>query len=622
MRITGRNILDDQGRILLLRGCNVGGNAKYPFNPPGETHLPNSLDRDGKTSFTGRPFPLEEAEEHFDRLARWGFTCIRFNITWEALEHEGPGIYDEEYLAYLRKLLLTAEKKHISVFIDPHQDVWSRWTGGDGAPAWTMEKLGMDLERMDAVGAALTHQRHGNPFPRMIWPTNYNRYGAATMFTLFFGGNVYAPTVTIEGESAQDWLQERYIAAMGHCYRRLKHSRAIIGWGTMNEPHQGFIGYRNLEKLENYHVIQGAMPSPLQAMAAASGHSVPVPVYTLGLRPSRAGGRETLNPHGLSLFKEGFACPWKQAGVWTDEGGIPRILKPDHFTCCRGKTVRFVDDFLKPFNRRFIEAIRKIKKETFIFIEGIPHGDNPSWSSADPGEVINAFHFYDGPTLYLKLFRPWFSIRTDNSKIVLGRRGVASLFVEYLGRGVEWTRKYMGDMPCLLGEFGLPFDMNGRRAYKTGDYRLHEEALDIYYNAIDRHLLHSMIWQYCANNTHEWGDGWNGEDLSIVFQGKGRAMRGWLRPYPMATAGTPLELRWDGKRGIFSYRFRADPSVAAPTEIFAPPECLGSSPVISIKTQDGQAEGIRAEYKPDERRILILNEGYAGELVVSAAGKP
>jgi hypothetical protein len=334
----------------------------------------------------------------------------------------------------------------------------------------------------------------------MIWPTNYNRYGAATMFTLFFGGNTYAPGLTIEGENVQDWLQNRYIAAMGHCYRRLKHNRAIIGWGTMNEPHQGFIGYRNLEEMENYHVIRGPMPSPLQAMAAASGHSVPVPVYALGLRPNRAKGREILNPRGLSLFQEGFTCPWKQAGVWTGEGGVPRILKPDHFTHYRGKPVHFVDDFLKPFNRRFIETIRKVKKESFIFIEGIPHGDNPSWSGADPAEVINAFHFYDGPTLYLKLFRPWFSIRTDNGKIVLGRKRVASLFVEYLGRGIEWTRKYMGDMPCLLGEFGLPFDMNGRRAYKTGDYRLHEEAMDIYYDGIDKHLLHSTIWHYCATN--------------------------------------------------------------------------------------------------------------------------
>jgi hypothetical protein len=40
--------------------------------------------------------------------------------------------------------------------MDPHQDVWSRWSGGDGAPAWTFEKLGMDTDKMNQAGAAIT----------------------------------------------------------------------------------------------------------------------------------------------------------------------------------------------------------------------------------------------------------------------------------------------------------------------------------------------------------------------------------------------------------------------------------------------------------------------------------
>ena len=88
----------------------------------------------------------------------------------------------------------------------------------------------------------------------------------------------------------------------------------------------------------------------------------------------------------------------------------------------------------------------------------------------------------------------------------------------------------MGDMPCLLGEFGLPFDLNRKKAYKTGDYSLHEKALSLYYDAIDENLLNSTIWNYTADNTHEEGDHWNGEDLSIVTnhlgQVSGRAMGG------------------------------------------------------------------------------------------------
>ena len=180
MRIYNNWILDDDGRTLILRGVNLGGSSKNPFGPPGSGFSPESLKNPEAVSFVGRPFPLEEAESHFERLKRAGLTFLRFVITWEALEHAGPGIYDEAYLAYLRKILVIAAEKDIAVFIDPHQDVWSRWTGGDGAPAWTLEKLGMDLDKIEASGAAVTRQRYsefhkGAPYPRMMWPGNYNR---------------------------------------------------------------------------------------------------------------------------------------------------------------------------------------------------------------------------------------------------------------------------------------------------------------------------------------------------------------------------------------------------------------------------------------------------------------
>ena len=53
-------------------------------------------------------------------------------------------MYDEAYLDYLLMVVRKAGEYGISVFIDPHQDVWSRWTGGDGAPAWTLEKVKSD----------------------------------------------------------------------------------------------------------------------------------------------------------------------------------------------------------------------------------------------------------------------------------------------------------------------------------------------------------------------------------------------------------------------------------------------------------------------------------------------
>ncbi len=622
MHVEKNYIKDDLGRTLMLRGCNLGGSSKLPFAPNGASWDKDSLQNPKTVSFTGRPFPLEEAESHFKRLAGWGFTFLRFNITWEALEHEGPGIYDEEYLAYLRKVLNIAYEQGISVFIDPHQDVWSRWTGGDGAPAWTMEKLGINIDALDDTGAAFTHQRHTDSYPAMIWPSNYSKYGAAAMFTLFFGGNIYAPETFVDGMPVQDWLQGCYIDAMRHCYRRLKNCKAIAGWGTMNEPHPGYIGCQNLANLEEYVVASGPMPSPFEAMAAASGFSVKVPIYSMiSLSGPKIKGYTTINPEKHTIFRDGYECPFKKAGVWTDEGGVPKLLKPDHFSKLNGKPIRFVDDFLNPFMRRFIDRMKAADEKCVFFIEGVPNDDNPRWDAEDKTPVVNAFHWYDGVTLYTKFFTPHFSIQSDTAKISLGKKHVLKSFSGQLKSMIDWTKNNMGNMPCLLGEFGLPFDLNKKKAFKTGDYRKHEEALSMYYDAVDENLLHSTIWNYTADNSHEHGDHWNDEDLSIYHNGEGRAKAGWLRPYPMATAGTPIQFSWNRKKRIFTYQFQADPAIPHETEIYMPAEYIGVSPQIMIKDSEGKSiDSVQADYQAEKQRLFLHCGEYSGTVVLTVAG--
>jgi hypothetical protein len=153
MRIDGEWLKEEDGRTALLRGVNLGANSKVPFKPDGASWRKEGFYDYRDVSFVGRPFPLSEADEHFRRLKEWGLTFERFLVTWEALEHAGPGIYDEAYLDYIRAVLEKAAEYGISVFIDPHQDVWSRWTGGDGAPGWTLDVVGMDLSKLHAAGA-------------------------------------------------------------------------------------------------------------------------------------------------------------------------------------------------------------------------------------------------------------------------------------------------------------------------------------------------------------------------------------------------------------------------------------------------------------------------------------
>ena len=630
MRINNNLIIDDDERTLILRGVNLGGDSKIPFCKPGEEINSDFLNTNRNDSFIGRPFPVKEAESHFQRLKKAGMTFLRLIVTWEAIEHQGPGIYDEAFLAYLRKILLIAEKEDVSVFIDPHQDVWSRWTGGDGAPAWTLEKLGINVDNIDRCGAGITRQRYsiyhkskkfpnGDPFPKMIWPSNYNRYAAATMFSLFFAGNAYAPDLKIDGEKIQDYLQNRYIAAYKHMQRRLKNCAAIKGWASMNEPHFGFIGHNNLDNSEDPLIPIGVRPSPWQTMRAASGYSVNVPVFGVmdamkNNNKNKKNKREVFNPDKISLFKEGYSCPWKQAGIWKEENGTPKLLRKDHFSQYQGRKVNFADDFLKPFIVKYFNALKESNEHTLFFIEGLPKSQNedshPSWNKDDPVNAVNSFHWYDGFSLFTKRFFRLFTMNPDTAKFVIGKKKIGEYFAECLAKGIHWTKKKMNGIPGLLGEFGLAFDINNKSGFRTGNYKLHEEALSRNYDAVDANLLHSTIWNYTASNTNKYGDSWNDEDLSIFSEGKERAAAGWKRPYPMATAGKPLVINWNRKRSVFTFIYDADNTVKAPTIIYLPYDSFGASPKISINVP------LMYEYRHSDQQLFVYNNEYNGEIKV------
>jgi hypothetical protein len=132
-----------------LRGINLSGSSKIPW--PGNRTTPADFYNHHQVSFVNRPFPLEEAGEHFARLRHWGLTFLRLVVPWEAIEHAGPGQYDETYLDYLYQLAVKACRYGIQFFVDPHQDAWSRFSGGDGAPGWTLEAVGFDLRTSTAV---------------------------------------------------------------------------------------------------------------------------------------------------------------------------------------------------------------------------------------------------------------------------------------------------------------------------------------------------------------------------------------------------------------------------------------------------------------------------------------
>jgi hypothetical protein len=580
IRIDGSHFKDEFGRTLMLRGVNLGGSSKVPFKPNGATHNREGFFDHRNVSFVGRPFPLEEADEHFRRLREWGMAFLRFLVTWEAIEHAGPGIYDEEYLDYVHAIVKKASEYEINLFIDPHQDVWSRFSGGDGAPGWTFEAIGMDVTKFAETGAAIVRQVHGDPFPRMIWHTNATKLAAATMFTLFFGGNDFAPQTQVNGESVQEFLQRHYVGAIKQIAMRLQDMPNVVGYDTLNEPLSGFIGCTDLNVASGFLRL-GASPTPFQAMLLGAGYPQEIESWTRGILGPKMLGYHAVNPNRVRVWRDGFDCVWRRNGVWdgaTD--GTPKLLRPDHFAVVNGRRVDFSRDYYRPFANRYARETRSVDPDALIFVETEVNHVPPQWSAEDAANIAYAPHWYDGFVLFMKDYNPLIAVDMQDGRLVFGSGKIRKSFAAQLARFKQQSAERLKDAPVLLGEFGIAFDLKRKRAYRTGDWRAQIAAMDRSFRAVEDDLLNCTLWNYTADNSNAHGDQWNDEDLSIFSRDQqqdpndvdsgGRALQATVRPYARQIAGEPLRMCFDIKRRVFEFEFRHDGSVAAPTEVFIP----------------------------------------------------
>jgi hypothetical protein len=443
----------------------------------------------------------------------------------------------------------------------------------------------LDVTRFRATGAANIYPFDSEPFV-VHWQTNYSRLASATMFTLFFGGDTFAPNRQINGETLQSFLQNHYLNAVKQVARRLKGLPNVIGFDTMNEPSTGFIGRNIATQNTELHLRRlGISPTPLQAMLLGSGYPQEVDVWGIRLGGLQKVRRLVLNPHGTSAWLPDSSCIWRDHGVWdTDASGQPRLLRPHHFTHVlrdgRPYRVDFGRDYLRPFVNRFAREVRQVEPASFIFVEQVPRLEMPYWNEDDTSGMINASHWYDIQTLFLRLFIPWVNMNIKTGRLVIGRQRIHQLFVEQLAALKHASEQRMGNVPTLIGEFGTSFNMPLKLNYALNMFGWQAWALDASFQALEANLLSATLWNYTSTNTNKRGDGWNTEDMSIFSRDQqtgsgslndgGRALRAVVRPYPCRTAGTPLHLTFDMQRRRFVYVFQHDPRVQQPTELFLP----------------------------------------------------
>jgi len=229
---------------------------------------------------------------------------------------------------------------------------------------WTLLACGINPRNFTKTRSALLHSEFSNPeeYPAMIWSTNYTRMASQTIFTLFFAGKRYAQKCIIDGMNIQDYLQSHFFEAYGRLADRIRevapelYDECIIGWDTLNEPSEGFVGWMDLE---TYPVVytnslwKGTRPTPAQSFRLAMGQKEEIDIWDFGSFGPRKQGTEVVDPEGVTIWadaeflgetpegvntKYGWTrdpgwklgiCVWALHDVWAPETG--EFLQPRYF---------------------------------------------------------------------------------------------------------------------------------------------------------------------------------------------------------------------------------------------------------------------------------------------------
>jgi hypothetical protein len=183
-RVDGRFMLDSEDNVLMLRGVNLSGAAKYA---PGHLiDIDETLARD---------------------LVAKGVNSVRMLTFWRAVTPEAPGVVDQAYLEAFRARVQTLTDAGIYVIVDVHQDLWGPPFEVHGAPEW-------------ACPAALKEGYQ----PESPWWASYLTTQVSACFDHFW-------------QSTE--LQEHYGDMLGAVAEVVCDNPLVVGFDIMNEPWPG-----------------------------------------------------------------------------------------------------------------------------------------------------------------------------------------------------------------------------------------------------------------------------------------------------------------------------------------------------------------------------------------------
>lgn len=191
---------------------------------------------------------------------------------------------------------------------------------------------------------------------------------------------------------------------------------------------------------------------------------------------------------------------------------------------------RFVDETFTNHWLAYVKSLKKvIPDDSFLFYQPPVLASPPDLKSRGLVEknMVYSPHYYDGLTLMLKHWNKNFNV--DAVGVIRGKYANPPVMAVRLGENnirrclgdqlatlkKEGIDAFGADVPCLITEIGVPYDMDDKQAYNTGDFSSQIRSMDANNHALEFARLSHTLWVYVTRNTNKFGDNWNGEDLSI-----------------------------------------------------------------------------------------------------------